>query len=232
MLMQRLSYYSTFNELMKDGIEGKTYLEVGCGPCPIGRQLAQQGAKKIYGLDISSEMIANAKESLTAEGLIDKFELICADVFDESFALPEKVDCVVLSYTVSTFINKFDMLQSIISQCKNQLKPDGCLFITEFSYVNQPCDNFLYGMFTETNVKGVEPQPFETFKFIIDRAPDQPFEIFNIPAYVMMHAGMSAGFKAIDYKLQYPHPDYADNEVMRKYIDECKATDYVMRMKM
>ena len=35
-LMQNLCYYSTFNELAKDGIEGKTFLEVGCGPCPIG----------------------------------------------------------------------------------------------------------------------------------------------------------------------------------------------------
>jgi hypothetical protein len=36
-LMQHLCYYSTFNELEKDGIEGKVFLEVGCGPCPIGR---------------------------------------------------------------------------------------------------------------------------------------------------------------------------------------------------
>ena len=35
-LMQHLCYYSTDNELKKVGIEGKTFLEVGCGPCPIG----------------------------------------------------------------------------------------------------------------------------------------------------------------------------------------------------
>ena len=35
-LMQRYCYYSTFQELINDGIEGKTYLEVGCGQCPIG----------------------------------------------------------------------------------------------------------------------------------------------------------------------------------------------------
>ena len=35
-LMQKLCYYSTFNELKKEGIVGKTFLEVGCGPCPIG----------------------------------------------------------------------------------------------------------------------------------------------------------------------------------------------------
>ena len=83
--MQHLGYYSTINELSKEGIEGKTFLEVGCGPCPIGQRLAKLGAKKIYGLDISSEMIENSRKNLTALGLIDKFELVCADIFDESF---------------------------------------------------------------------------------------------------------------------------------------------------
>jgi ubiquinone/menaquinone biosynthesis C-methylase UbiE len=48
-----MSYYSTINEIEKEGIEGKTFLEVGCGPCPIGKLLANKGAKKIIGLDIS-----------------------------------------------------------------------------------------------------------------------------------------------------------------------------------
>ena len=52
-LMQQVCYYSTINELEKEGIEGKTFMEVGCGPCPIGQRLAKRGAKKIYGLDIS-----------------------------------------------------------------------------------------------------------------------------------------------------------------------------------
>jgi len=56
-LMQKYCYYSTFKEMENEGIEGKTFLEVGCGPCPIGQKLAKLGAKKIYGLDISSEMI-------------------------------------------------------------------------------------------------------------------------------------------------------------------------------
>jgi len=40
-------------ELQKFGIEGKTYLEVGCGPCPIGKRLVNLGAQKVIGLDIS-----------------------------------------------------------------------------------------------------------------------------------------------------------------------------------
>ena len=55
--MQQLCYYSCFNKLDQIGIKDKTFLEVGCGPCPIGKKLALKGAKKIYGLDISSEML-------------------------------------------------------------------------------------------------------------------------------------------------------------------------------
>ena len=35
-LMQKYCYHSTFAEMEKEGIEGKTFMEVGCGPCPIG----------------------------------------------------------------------------------------------------------------------------------------------------------------------------------------------------
>ena len=60
-------YYSTVKEIeLENGIEGKTFLEVGCGPCPLGQRLAKKGAKKIYGLDISPEMIEDTRKILTA----------------------------------------------------------------------------------------------------------------------------------------------------------------------
>jgi len=116
-LMQKHSYYSTLNELENEGIRGKTFLEVGCGPCPIGQRLAKKGAKKIYGLDISSGMIEAARKKLTDLKISDKFELICSDVFNENFTLPEKVDCVVLCYTITTFVNSYTMLLKLLTQC-------------------------------------------------------------------------------------------------------------------
>ena len=68
-----------------EGIADKTFLEVGCGQCPIGQQLAKRGAKKIYGLDISQEMIECARKELTKLEMIDQFELICHDIFDDQF---------------------------------------------------------------------------------------------------------------------------------------------------
>ena len=79
--------------------------------------------------------------------------------------------------------------------------------------------------------RGVPPADFEPFEFIIETAPDQPFDIFNIPAHVMFKAANEAGFNALDYKKQYPHPDFKNHPAVRKYIDELNAPDYIMRMK-
>lgn len=102
--------------------------------------------------------------------------------------------------------------------------------MTEFSYVNQPCDNFSMGMYTRTK-RGVPPKEFEPFEFIIESAPDMTYDIFNIPAHVMFKAVNEAGFNSVDYKLQYSNPDFREHPAVRKYIDECNAPDYIMRMK-
>ena len=51
-----------------------------------------------------------AELELSKLGMNDKFDLICKDIFDDDFELPEKVDCVVISYVLSTFINSNEML--------------------------------------------------------------------------------------------------------------------------
>lgn len=114
-VMNQFCYFSGLDQMAKHGIEGKTFAEIGCGPCPMGQELVARGAKKIYGLDISSEMIENARNDLTKKGIIDKFDLVCADIFDHDFKLAEKVDCAVICYCMSTFINNFDTLREILS---------------------------------------------------------------------------------------------------------------------
>jgi len=175
-------------------------------------------------------MIDDARTNLASMGLADKFELICADIFDETFALPEKVDMVICSYTLSTFINKEEMLTKILSQCRKQIKPSGMVFLTEFSYVNQPCDDWFYGMYTLT-ATGLPPKHFEPFLFHIVTAPENSFEIFNIPSDVMYKAGLDAGFTKVDYKLQYPSKEYENHPVVRKYFDECNGPDYLMKLR-
>ena len=94
--MQHVAGYTTINEMLKHGgIEGNSFLEVGCGPCPIGRRLVDKGARKVIGLDISQSMIDMADKELSELGIRDKFELVVADIFDPNLKLSEKVDYVI-----------------------------------------------------------------------------------------------------------------------------------------
>jgi len=176
-------------------------------------------------------MIDDAKKSLTDKGLIDKFELICHDIFDDKYELPEKVDCVVLSYTLSTFINNYPMLLNILKQCYKFTKPDGYMMIADFAYVNIPKQDFFYGMYTTTTGENA-PKDFEIFNFIIDKAPDSKFEIFNIEPHIMFKAGKEAGFNNIEHKAQYPDPDYSKDKVMRAYLDTCTPSDYILKFRL
>ena len=90
------------------------------------------------------------------------------------------------------------MLTKILSQCLKQIKPDGYVLIADFAYVDIPKEDFFYGMYTTTKEQGKKPGDFETFNFIIDRAPDHNFDIFNIGAHLMFQAGKEAGANTID----------------------------------
>ena len=46
-----------------------------------------------------------------------------------------------------------------------------------------------------------------------------------------MKAGKRAGFNCVEYKMQQSHPDFRDHPVVRRYVDECKQPDYIMKFK-
>jgi hypothetical protein len=107
------------------------------------------------------------------------------------------------------------------------------MLITDFSWVKIEHDKFWAGMYTlsdnfDENGKHKE---FEAFKFIIDSAPDAPYEIFNIPSDLMFKAGFEAGFRHIDHMPQYPDPDFESDVVVRRYLETCNPNDYLMKFK-
>jgi SAM-dependent methyltransferase len=177
-------------------------------------------------------MIDESKANLKRLGIADQFELICADIFDESFCLPEKVDCVVLSYTLTCFINKRESLVEILRQCSKQIKDDGYILITDFSYPNQPKEDWFFGMYTATQ-SGLPPRDFEEFQFFISTAGEKaPFNIYHIPVDVMASACVEAGFKTVTPKSQYPNPEFESHPVIRKYIDVVKMPDYLVKARL
>lgn len=166
---------------------------------------------------------------MTDEGLIDKFELICADIYDHNFDLENKVDCVVLCNTLSTFISNFDMLTSLFSKCKKLIKDDGRVLVSDFSYFDIPKENdFWAGMATELFQEGKEPGEFDTFKFIMSNSPDTFYTIFNIPSETMFRAAKVSGMKEINYCKAEADPNYKDTSVFKRYLPT--ATDYIIVM--
>lgn len=228
-VMQNYCYHSTASEIESSGIKGKTVLEIGCGPCPIGQRIAGKAAK-IYGVDISSEMIEASKKGLTNLGIADKFEFIVADILDPSFVVPEKVDVAVLSYTYSTFIDSYDKLVTLLQRCKDSIKPDGYVLLVDFEYVPIPCDNFWMGMYTTYHGEGDRPKNFETFNFFHDKSPEMPYGIYHIPAELIFKAAIQVGLKKIVHKLQYPSESIAKDPRFLRYIRECKPHDYIFKL--
>lgn len=228
-LMQEYCYHSTIEQIEKQvGIKGKSFMEVGCGPCPIGQKLVARGAAKIVGVDISDKMIDNAREGLTKLGIVDKFELLVADCLDPNFILEEKVDCVVLSYAMTTFINSVEMLKKLLSSAKNQIKEGGAVFIADFSYVNMFDEGFWAGMRTDRPTNKDKPiEPFEVFEFYIDRSAS-PFQIFHIPHELVFKMAYEVGLTSINFTRQYPSMKAISDPIVVRYVTTCNPTDYLM----
>ena len=124
------------------------------------------------------------------------------------------------------------MLTKILQRCKDQIKPGGYVIIADFSYVDQPCDNWFFQMCTERKVSGVDPKPFELFNFYIDKQPEgPPYEVFNIPSDVMFKAAQKAGFNNIEFQLAKSDPEYKDHPVVKRYLQDLNAPDYVMKLR-
>ena len=47
----------------------------------------------------------------------------------------------------------------------------------------------------------------------------------------MFKAGYEAGFSHIEHKAQYPDPAFSSDQVVRRYMDTCNPSDYLMKFK-
>jgi 2-polyprenyl-3-methyl-5-hydroxy-6-metoxy-1,4-benzoquinol methylase len=75
-------------------IEGKTVLDVGCGPGHYGITLAQRGAGRVLGIDFAEGMLGIAAEHARAAKVAERCEFRQADFLQ--FSAPEPFDYVIL----------------------------------------------------------------------------------------------------------------------------------------
>jgi S-adenosylmethionine-diacylgycerolhomoserine-N-methlytransferase len=111
---------------------GGSVLEVGCGT---GRNLIEIGGRYrgawLYGLDVSSEMLASANAAIARAGLSGRVTLRQADAatFDPMAVLGRaSFDRIVISYCLSMIPE----WQSVLEAAVNLLPPGGELHIVDF----------------------------------------------------------------------------------------------------
>jgi 2-polyprenyl-3-methyl-5-hydroxy-6-metoxy-1,4-benzoquinol methylase len=63
-------------------IQGRTFLDVGCGNALYSLELARRGAAKVVGIDISEVMIGLCKKSSESQGLAERCTFLQTDLLD------------------------------------------------------------------------------------------------------------------------------------------------------
>ncbi len=112
--------------------DGGTVLEIGCGT---GRNLAKLGKVwpdcRLYGLDISAEMLKSAASTVTQAGLEQRTTLARGDAahFDaDALFGRRKFDRIMFSYTLSMIPD----WQGALSQAFGMLATQGSIHIVDF----------------------------------------------------------------------------------------------------
>lgn len=106
----------------------QTVLDIATGTGDLAIALANTGAKKIIGVDISNGMLSVGRKKITAANLDTVIEMQQAD----SEALPYE-DNYFDAITVGFGIRNFENLEKGLSEILRVLKPDGIFVILETS---------------------------------------------------------------------------------------------------
>lgn len=128
-LNTRTDANSKHNKTLKDNlkdiignVENKTILDLGCGIGEFSRYFAENGAKKVVGIDISKRVLEYAKQNNYSKNI----EYINLDI-DNLSTMTQKFD-LVFSDIVFNYIEDFNKLMHDIS---NLLEDNGVLIFSQ-----------------------------------------------------------------------------------------------------
>ena len=111
---------------------GEKILEIGFGTGHILVRLAQSvGANgKIYGIDLSEEMLAIAKRNLKKSRLASRTELTCGDAVNLPYG-DGSMDGIFMSFSLELFDT--GEIPQVLAECKRVLQPDGRIVVVGMS---------------------------------------------------------------------------------------------------
>lgn len=139
--------------------EGGSILEIACGT---GRNLIKAGRRyptaRLYGLDISTEMLVTARANLARAGMADRAVLVPADACDFDAAALFGIDTfdrVFLSYSLSMIPD----WQGALNEAARHVAPGGQLSVVDFSLQRKLPGWFAKGLHAWLAKFHVAPRP-------------------------------------------------------------------------
>ena len=113
-------------------LNGETVLEIGFGTGRSLKQLAEAVGEngKVYGIDISSGMLAASRRRLEKARLWDRVELTCDDALQMPYA-DSQFDAVFLSFVMELFATP--EIPQLLAEILRVLRPKGRLCVVSMS---------------------------------------------------------------------------------------------------
>ena len=96
---------------------------------------AESPGCKIFGIDISTKMLARAQETVTREGAQDSVELTCGDAETLPYG-DDSMDGVFMCFTLELFDTP--EMPRVLAECKRVLRPSGRIVVAAISKKGKP----------------------------------------------------------------------------------------------
>lgn len=155
-------YYLLGRDRLLDELEvpdGGTILEVACGT---GRNLIKAARRypkaRLYGFDVSNEMLVTARASIARAGLSDRITVAYGDATDfacEDLFGVAAFDRVIISYALSMIPH----WRGALDMAAGTVAPGGALYIVDFGDQNRLPRWFRTGLHAWLAKFSVEPRP-------------------------------------------------------------------------
>jgi ubiquinone/menaquinone biosynthesis C-methylase UbiE len=113
-------------------VSGEHILEIGFGTGHILVELANSvwPGGKVFGIDLSENMLAHAKDLLTGKGLMDRVTLNCGDAESLPYG-DESMDGIFMCFTLELFDTPD--IPKVLAECMRVLRPGGRVVVVAVS---------------------------------------------------------------------------------------------------
>ncbi len=132
------------NKSLLGDIEGKTFVEIACGSGHSIDYLIQNGAVKVYALDLSHTQIEFARETNT-QAIKDGKVFLFEQAMEKPIPLPEQVDVVFSIYGIGWTVD----IDALLSNVNAYLQPHG-KFVWSWEHPIYPTTQYQDGKFVVT----------------------------------------------------------------------------------